>query len=99
MSCHYNENYKYYCNILDKNLCPKCYDYYEGDYRYCLKFSEKKPSINDIDYLKNKNKEYEEIIKKYTNIIKLNNLIINPFEKNSNNYYNIFNINSIIKLY
>lgn len=51
-----------------------------------------------MEYLKNKNKGYEEVIKKYTNFIKLNIIIINSYLKNSNNYNNISNINNLIQI-
>lgn len=97
---HYNEKYEYYCIKCDKNLCLKCYnEHYDDPHKkLCLSLSKLKVKEDEIEYLKNKNKEYNEIIKNYMNLIKLNNIIINSYEKYKNNYYNIYNITNIIQM-
>lgn len=60
-----------------------------------IKLVDLKPNKIDIDYLKSKNREYKEIIKKNNSLIELNNIIINSYERCNNNYYNIFKWNNV----
>ena len=53
----------------------------------------------EIDKIKKLNKEYRSLISYYESLIKLNNLIIYSYENYRDNYYNLYNINTIINNY
>ena len=51
----------------------------------------------EIEEIKKVNKEYRKIISYYEGLIRLNNLIIYSYKNYRDNYYNLFNMNTIIK--
>ena len=91
---HFQEKFIGYCYECNDNYCKMC----EGDHMKHSKILINTMEIEkkEIDKIKKLNKEYRSLITYYESLIKLNNLIIHSYEKNRDNYYNLFNIHSII---
>ena len=54
-----------------------------------------KPTANDIQIIKNKNLELKDRIKSLRIMIKMNNILLNTYEKHPENYYNNKNISNV----
>ena len=54
---------------------------------------------NEVENIRKLNKEYRSLITYYESLIRLNNLIIYSYENYRDNYYNLYNINTIINNY
>ena len=91
---HFNEKYIGYCYECNDNYCKIC----EADHIKHSKILINTMEVEkkEIDKIKKLNKEYRSLITYYESLIKLNNLIIHSYEKNRDNYYNLFNIHNII---
>lgn len=91
---HFDERFVGYCYECNDNYCKIC----ENDHikHSKMQLNTMEVGKKEIDKLQKLNKEYRSLITYYESLIKLNNLIIHSYENNRDNYYNLFNINSII---
>jgi hypothetical protein len=92
---HYGEVYKGYCYECKTHYCQKC----ENEHKWHEKVDIKTMQIQEkeVDKIKEINKEYERLISYYKGMIQLNKLIMYSHENCRDNYYNLNNINTIIK--
>jgi len=93
---HYNKNYMYYCYNCSSNLCEECHVNHDNCHNI-TPLSNLFLKNEEIEYINNKNIEYNKIIQNYKNYISLNNIIINTYKAYSNNFYYIKNIKNIIR--
>ena len=93
---HYDKKYLYYCYNCSSNLCEECNLKHDNEHNIIL-LSNNLLKIEEIDYITNKNAEYEKIIQNYKNYIYLNNLILDTYKTFSNNFYHIKNLKNIIR--
>ena len=93
---HYNKRYLYYCYNCSSNLCEECHLYHDNNHNITL-LSSLFPKNEELDYITNKNIDYNRIIEKYSNYIKLNNLILYTYKNFSYNFYYIKNLKNIIR--
>ena len=93
---HYEEFYKGYCHECKNHYCERCEMEHKWHEKVDIKtmFTEGK----EIEKIKELNKEYERLISFYRGLIKLNELIIYSYNNYRYNYYNLNNINTIIKI-
>ena len=61
------------------------------------KMFEYRPSENDINIIKDKNNELRNMIKSLRILIKINNILLNTYEKHPENYFNNRNITNVAK--
>jgi hypothetical protein len=92
---HFDKPFKGFCYECNTNYCSECEKIHKNHQKVLINSMYIKP--DDIESIKKANKEYEKRISYYQNLIKLNNLIIYSYENNRDNYYNLFNINNILK--
>jgi hypothetical protein len=92
---HYGEVYKGYCYECKTHYCQKC----ENEHKWHEKVDIKTMQIQEkeVDKIKEINKEYERLISYYKGMIQLNKLIMYSYKNCRDNYYNLNNINTIIK--
>jgi hypothetical protein len=92
---HYEEVYKGYCYECKTHYCQKC----ENEHKWHEKVDIKTMQIQEkeVDKIKEINKEYERLISYYKGMIQLNKLIMYSHKNCRDNYYNLNNINTIIK--
>ena len=92
---HYEEVYKGYCYECKTHYCQKC----ENEHKWHEKVDIKTMQIQEkeVDKIKEINKEYERLISYYKGMIQLNKLIMYSYKNCRDNYYNLNNINTIIK--
>ena len=93
---HHNKKYFYYCYNCSSNLCEECHLYHDNSHNISP-ISSLFPKIEEIDYITNKNIEYNKIIERYSNYIKLNNIILDTYKDFPNNFYYIKNLKNIIR--
>ena len=93
---HYKNNYEYYCYNCSSNLCGTCFNNHDNNHNI-IPLSNIFPQKDEIDFILNKNNEYNKIIQAYQNLISLNNLIIDTYNKYKNNFYYIKNIKNLIR--
>ena len=93
---HKGNKYLFYCYNCSSNLCESCFDNHDNNHNI-QPLSNIFISKEDIDFIINKNKEYEKIIQIYKNYISLNNLILDAFNYFKNNFYYIKNIKNVIR--
>ena len=93
---HYNKKYMYYCFNCSSNLCDDCHLYHDNNHNILL-LSSILLENKEIDFIKNKNIEYSNIIQHYKNYISLNNLILDTYKNIPNNFYYIKNLKNIIR--
>ena len=91
---HFGEKFIGYCYECNENYCKLCEEEHIKHSKILINTMEVEKK--QIDKIKKLNKEYRSLITYYESLIKLNNLIIHSYEKNRDNYYNLFNIHSII---
>ena len=91
---HFEEDYKGFCYECKNHYCTLC----ENDHKWHEKVDIKTMQIQgqEIEKIKELNKEYERLISYYESLIRLNKLIIYSYNNFKNNYYNLSNINTII---
>ena len=92
---HFDEPFKGYCYECNKNYCKKCENNHKNHNVILINSMQIKPE--EIEEIKKVNKEYRKIISYYEGLIRLNNLIIYSYKNYRDNYYNLFNMNTIIK--
>ena len=98
--CQKNKNH---CENSNTGFCSDCGIHFckdcEKDHilHSSVKLNDIPGNINPIPYLKKLNKEYEEIIRYYEGLIKLNKLLIYSYENYNDNYYNLHNIYTIVQ--
>jgi len=94
---HFGEVLKGYCYDCHEHYCSKCEDEHISDFHTTTEINKMLIENNEIDNIKKQNKEYRSLISYYESLIRLNNLILNAYEKYRDNYYNLYNINIIAK--
>jgi Leucine-rich repeat (LRR) protein len=94
---HFGEVLKGYCFDCHEHYCSKCEDEHISDFHTTTEINKMLIENNEIDNIKKQNKEYRSLISYYESLIRLNNLILNAYEKYRDNYYNLYNINIIAK--
>ena len=91
---HFDETFKGYCYDCNENYCKLCEKEHIKHSKILINTMEVEQK--EIDKIKKLNQDYRSLITYYESLIKLNNLIIQSYEKNRDNYYNLFNMHSII---
>lgn len=95
---HKNKKYSYYCENCNENLCDECSSNHDETHNSYLLSNKISNIKEDIEYIKNKNKEFEKIIQNYKNYIKINNMILQSYEKLFlNNYTYIINLKNLAR--
>lgn len=96
---HFKETYVGYCYDCKVQYCQICAK--EGTHKWHEKVSLDSIMVqeSDIEKIRELNKQYKKFIEYYQALIQFNELVINSFKKCKNNYYNLNNINMIIKNY
>ena len=94
---HFGESYIGYCFECHDHYCTKCQE--EHDLHTVTKINEMVKDKNEVENIRKLNKEYRSLITYYESLIRLNNLIIYSYENYRDNYYNLYNINTIINNY
>lgn len=91
---HFEEDYKGYCQECKIHFCKKC----EGEHKWheTISINEMIKKKEEINKIKELNKEYKKLISFYESLIKLNELLIYSFNNSKYNYYNLTNINTVI---
>jgi len=94
---HFKESYIGYCFECKVQFCYKC----QEDHRWHehTEINNMMMEESDIKKIKELNRQYKGLISYYKNLIRLNELIIDSYYNCKNNYYNLNNINTIIKNY
>ena len=93
---HYNKIYDYYCANCSSNLCETCFNNHDEKHNI-IPLSNIFLKKDEMDYISNKNEEYNKIIQMYQNYINLNNLILDTYNNFKNNLYYIKNIKYLIR--
>jgi len=93
---HYENKYLYYCSDCSSNLCETCHSNHDDGHHIVL-LSNLSIKNDEIDYITNKNKEYEKIIQNYKNFISLNNILLDTYNIYNNNFYYFKNLKNIIR--
>ena len=94
---HFKESYIGYCNECKVQFCNKCKE--EHKWHEQTEINNMIMEESDIKKIKELNRQYKGLISYYENLIRLNELIISSYYNCKNNYYNLNNINTIIKNY
>ena len=96
---HLGDNFISFCNDCNMNICLKCTEDNIHLNHKIIKYNEIIPNKKDIDYIKNKfkikknNINYNDI-----NIVVLNDIIINTFNRNKQNYNSIINMKKYLEI-
>ena len=93
---HYNKNYEYYCYNCSSNLCDICFNNHDNNHNI-IPLLNMFPKKEELDYIYNKNEEYNKMIKLYQNYISLNNIILDTYYNFKNNFYYMKNIKNLIR--
>ena len=93
---HNDNKYLYYCYNCSSNLCEICHLNHDNEHNI-IPLSNLSIKIDEIDYITNKNKEYEKIIQNYKNYISLNNILLDTYKIHGNNFYYMKNLRNIIR--
>ena len=93
---HFGKQYDYYCYDCSSNLCEICFNNHDNKHNI-IPLSNLFLKKEDLDFIYNKNEEYNKIIQIYQNYISLNNLLLNTYNNYKNNFYYIKNIKNIIR--
>ena len=93
---HYNKKYIYYCHNCTSNLCEECHRVHDNNHNI-FPLSSIPLKKDEMEYIINKNEEYNNIIQLYKNFISLNNLILDTYKIFSNNFFYIKNLKNIIR--
>ena len=91
---HFEEPYTGYCYECHTNYCQKCEE--KHSLHSVTDINSMYVDENAIKNIRNINKEYRSLISYYESLIRLNNLIIYSYQRYPDNYYNCYNINTII---
>ena len=94
---HYDEKYIGYCFDCNTHYCKKCEA--NHDMHTVIPINTMYVDEKEIENIRKLNKEYRALISYYESLIRLNNLIIYSYKTYRDNYYNCYNINTIIKNY
>ena len=93
---HYDNKYLYYCYNCSSNLCEECHLNHDNEHNI-IPLSNLSIKNDEMDYITNKNKEYEKIIQNYKNFISLNNILLDTYNIYCNNFYYMKNLRNIIR--
>ena len=93
---HYNKIYEFYCFNCSSNLCEICFNNHDNSHNI-IPLSNIFPRTEELEYIRNKNEEYNKIIQIYQNYIALNNIILYTYINFKNNFYYIKNIKNLIR--
>ena len=96
---HYNEKNIGYCYDCNTHYCKKCEKEDKHDLHTVVPIDKLIVDEKEIENIRKLNKEYRSLISYYESLIRLNNLVIHSYKKYRNNYYNCFNLNTIINNY
>ena len=96
---HFEEKFIGYCYDCSMHYCKKCEQSEKHDLHCVTPIDTMVIDEKEIDKIRKINKEYRSLISYYESLIRLNNLIIYSYQNYRSNYYNCFNINSIINNY
>ena len=94
---HYDEQYTGYCYECHTHYCTKCEK--EHNLHSVTPINSMYVTEEQIEKIRKINKEYRSLISYYESLIRLNNLIIYSYKHYRDNYYNCYNINTIINNY
>ena len=94
---HYDEQYTGYCYECHTHYCTKCENVH--NLHSVIPINNMYVTEEQIENIRKINKEYRSLISYYESLIRLNNLIIYSYKHYRDNYYNCYNINTIINNY
>ena len=94
---HFDNQYIGFCCDCNEHYCKKCQQSHDMHTTIPITSMHIKPE--EIEKIRKLNKEYRSLISYYESLIRLNNLIIYSYENYRDNYYNLYNINTIINNY
>lgn len=94
---HCDEPFIGYCYECHTHYCNQCQK--EHDLHSVISINNMYVEEKEIENIRNLNKEYRSLISYYESLIRLNNLIIYSYKNYRDNYYNCYNINTIINNY
>ena len=96
---HFDEPFIGYCFDCHVHFCNKCEK--EGKHDMCSVTQINTMIVEDeqVENIRKLNLEYRSLISYYESLIRLNNLIIYSYENYRDNYYNLYNIKTIINNY
>ena len=96
---HFEEKFVGYCNDCNTHYCKKCEEKETHDLHSITAIDTMFVNEKEIANIRKLNREYRSLISYYESLIRLNNLIIYSYEHFRSNYYNCYNINTIINNY
>ena len=94
---HFEEVFIGYCYDCHEHYCKKCQNDHISEFHTTTEIDKMNIDENEIENIRKQNKEYRSLITYYESLIRLNNLIIYAYQNYRNNYYNLYNINIIVK--
>jgi hypothetical protein len=96
---HYEEKFIGYCYDCSTHYCKKCEKNEMHDLHSVTAIDAMIVDEKEIENIRKLNRDYRSLISYYESLIRLNNLIIYSYQNYRNNYYNCYNINTIINNY